>query len=58
MRNVSCPRCGFRIGTRGGITPLRCPRCLARRGAKVELVEALLAERMRPDQTQRPLERG
>jgi tRNA(Ile2) C34 agmatinyltransferase TiaS len=44
MTYASCPRCGIRIRARGGITPWRCPRCLARRGAKVELVRNLQAE--------------
>jgi hypothetical protein len=39
----SCPRCGIRIRTRKGITPVHCARCLGRSGARVELVRSYLA---------------
>jgi tRNA(Ile2) C34 agmatinyltransferase TiaS len=54
MTYASCPQCGMRIRTRGEITPWRCPRCLARRGAKVELVRTLQREQGLPERTSQP----
>lgn len=45
MTYSTCPNCGIRIGSRHGIGPTQCPRCLARKGLTVDLVDAVRPER-------------
>jgi hypothetical protein len=49
MTYSTCPNCGVRIGSRDGLGPTRCPRCLARKGERVELTAALRRERPSSD---------
>jgi anti-sigma B factor antagonist len=44
----TCPNCGIRIGSRHGIGPTQCPRCLARTGLSVDLVDAVRREHEAP----------
>ena len=59
MTYGTCPSCGIRLGSRDGIGPTRCPRCLARKGLSV--VRTPRAQRLRaassePDGLARPRE--
>ena len=51
MTYSTCPNCGIRIGSRHGIGPTQCPRCLARKGLSVDLVDAVPRERVAPSPT-------
>jgi len=44
MTYSTCPNCGIRIGSRDGTGPARCPRCLARKGFSVDLIQAVRRE--------------